>query len=205
VVLLAAGIVLRLDGARVLGGLAQQLRHGIDDAVAGRPAPGSAVVERAGELLALVGPLLAVLFGAGLVATLVPALVARRGRGSTAVALPAEPRRNLGRAVLGLAAAALIALLMLALLGQLWPAVLGLSRGGAAPRARLLQLAASAVAGTGALLVLAGLADLSLERVRLLRGLALTRSEQRTEWREQGGDPDVRRQVRRLARPEGRR
>lgn len=170
------GAALGALGDAVRGEMADLVRGGLDAALFSRPDPGEALVSALARGGALALPLVLAPGLAALAAALIPALVARRfGRGSTSAPLPEAPGFRPSRAVLRAAAIAVAAAAILR---------------GFAPGRLSLADAAGALVAAGAALVLAGLAELALERTRLLEALRLTRSEAR---REQGAPKTARR------------
>jgi flagellar biosynthesis protein FlhB len=165
--LAAVAIVLGCGGEELGSALADLVRGGLETAVLTRPDPILALVDalRSGAIIA--APLVLAPAAAALVASAAPALWARRhGPGSTAAPLPEAPRMVAERAILSFAAAGVAALALI------WGLV--------AAHATLSRISA-AIFVAGVALLLAGLADLALQRARLVEALSLNRSEARRE------------------------
>jgi len=191
--LAAFGLASSAFGRAIADGFSALVHRGFETALGSRPDPVAALLEALsrGALIAL-ALVVAPALGAGL-AVLVPALVAKRRSGSTAVALPEMPRSPVRRAVLFGAAIAIAALVIAHGFAAARPAFALLALGDpSALRPLATRLAASAAAA-GAALVLLGLADISLERIRLIEALKLTKSEGRRE----NGVPETARRLRR--------
>lgn len=185
--LAAFAATLGLGGEALGSALADLVRDGLERAVLERPDPIAALAEalRRGAIIA--APIVLAPAAVALIAAVAPALWARRhGRGSTSAPLPSMPPRSPERAVLFAAAAAVAALAMA------WGLV--------AARTTLSRVSAGIFAA-GVALLLAGLADLALQHVRLVEALSLTRSE---ASREDGANEAARR-VRSEQRAERRR
>jgi len=165
--LVAFAATLGLGGEALGSALADLVRGGIERAVLERPDPIDALADALLRGAAIAAPIVLAPATAALIAALAPALWARRhGRGSTSAPLPSMPPRSPERAVL-LATAATVASLAMA-----WGLV-------AAPPT--LSRVSAAIFAAGVALLLAGLADLALQRARLVEALSLTRSEARRE------------------------
>jgi len=198
----AAGAVGYLLGEQIAASFCALVEQGLASAVAERSDPGAALASGLGRGLVSILPLLLIPAAVGIVTALIPAIAARRGGGETAVPLPAQPRR-FSRGVLSLVAVVVFALLALAILrghGDLIArSIAGLETeavwGG--------NLVALLVLAAGATMVLAGLADLALDRASLLSTLALRPADAQREERAASGDPRVRAQVRARARENG--
>jgi hypothetical protein len=178
------------------------VRAGIGGAVGGRLDPATALQRSLVDGLWLIAPLLIAVAMVGAVGALVPALLARRGRagGRPAVGLPRPPRRRAGQVLLGVFGATLLVCLILAGIGDLGVLLVALMAGEPGAAWGIADLVADGLGAAGAVLVLAGLADLALARARLFEALRVSRGEQRLEQRAQGSDPAVAVEVRRLAR-----
>jgi hypothetical protein len=173
------GCALLAFGSAVGRGLLGLVDGGLAAAVSSRPDPVDALVAALGRGARIAVPLLLAPALAALLAALIPALVARRfGRGSTSNPLPEAPGFRPGRAVLRVAAIAV--------------AAAAVAHGFAAGRPNV-ESAAAALVAAGTALLLAGLAEIALERARLFEALRLTRSEARREQ----GVPETARRLRR--------
>jgi hypothetical protein len=162
------GALFALGGA--LGeGLTELVRDGLT-AASTRPDPIAHLVGALGRGAILALPLVLAPAAGAAVAAILPALVARRhGRGSTSVPLPDANAPALGRSTLRAAAAV--------------AASLAVIQGFAAAKTFSVAALSTAAVAAGLVLVTAGLAELALERVRVLEVLKLTRSEARREER----------------------
>jgi len=199
VLLAAAGVVL-IGGEAVALGFTQLVASGLEAAVVHRSSPAAALSALTLDGLMLLVPLLVTIFLVALAAALIPAFVAKRESGRSAVPLP---RRWGGRGAslaIRLAGAALFILLA----AWVWRSHVGslvLFAGGdrAAPQELFTALIQLMVAG-GASLVVVGLADLSIRRRAIWKALHIDTLEARREARAAGGDPAVKAEVRRRAR-----
>jgi len=171
--LAAFAAALGLSGRAIGAALEELVRGGLESAVRSRPDPATALVDTLLRGATLAAPLVLAPACAALVAAVVPALWARRfGRGATSTPLPERPPRTPERAVL-YPAAALVAAIALA-----W----GFAEVDAAA-GRIVEPIAAGIFAAGIALLVAGLADLALQRTRLVEALSLTRSEARREQR----------------------
>ncbi len=140
---------------------------------------------------------LLVLVGGGAFGVL-PAIIARRKQGRTAVPLPSRAPSRLPRIALRLFGSLVFVLLALGIVRGLPPASDPLSLLSSLGRG-MCRIAAAA----GGILVLLGLAELILTRHAVWRSLFLDSAESRREERHQRGDPRVRRERRRRTRSTG--
>jgi flagellar biosynthesis protein FlhB len=207
--LLVAGVALSAAGAvgyllteQLAEALAVLIGDGLQDAVGRRGDPGSVLVHGLARGLVLILPLVLIPAVLGVLAALAPAIAARRGGGSTSVPLPAPPRR-VSSGVLALLALAVFALLALVIVREHGDAIARSLGGPVAGADWAGELIALLVLAAGATMVLAGLADLALERASLLRALALRPSDALREQRAARGDPRTRAQIRAQARDKG--
>jgi flagellar biosynthesis protein FlhB len=170
-------------GGDVLGrAVAGLVRDGLGTAALVRPDPEGALVEALSRGAAIAAPVVLAPAAAALIAAIVPALWARRhGRGSTAAPLPETPPRTPERAILIAAAVAVVALAAAHGFTAVRPALARLPAEGGGAMADVVAAIASSIFVAGIALLVAGLADLALQRVRLLEALALTRSEAQRE------------------------
>jgi hypothetical protein len=201
-VLVAAGAVGYLMGEQLAAALGALVEDGLSDAVLLRSDPGAALAAGLGRGLILILPLLAVPAAAGLTAALVPAIAARRGGGETAVPIPRRARR-FSRGVLTLVALAVFALAALAILRGHGDLIARSIAGASSGMAWVGELVASLVLVAGATTLLAGVADLALDRARLLGELALRPADALREERAASGDPGVRARMRSQSKPNG--
>jgi flagellar biosynthesis protein FlhB len=207
--LLVSGAVLTAAGAagyaladQLGAALAALVERGLLDATVQREGPGSALGSGLVEGLALILPLVLIPAAVGALAALAPAIAARRGGGTTSAPLPAPPRRA-SRGVLSAVALGVFALLALTIIRGHGDAIARSLREPESGAAWAGELIALLVLAAGATMVLAGLADLALERASLLRALALRPSEALREQRAASGDPRVRARIRAQTRREG--
>jgi flagellar biosynthesis protein FlhB len=200
--LLAAGATGYLFSDSVGVALRTLLEDGLAASVDLRDDPARALTAGLGRGLSILVPLLIAPVLAGALAALLPALVARRGSGQTAAPLPTR-RRSAVRYALALASLGLLAAVaVLVVRGHGGEAAL-MASGFETGAGWIGGLVATIVAGAGAVMLLAGLADLAFERVRLLRSLRLTSGEALREDRATSGDPALRERVRARARSAG--
>ncbi|MFO8072182.1 MAG: EscU/YscU/HrcU family type III secretion system export apparatus switch protein [Polyangia bacterium] len=201
--MLSAGLVLVVAGSLAIpagpllgASLAELMRNGLERAFALRTESGAAVATllQAGRLLAwIAAPLLVV----ALAAVSIPAWIARRRGGQTAAPLPRVRERDLFSGALSIAAAAAIVMIAVWILRR--AAGPALERAGAGSEAALGSLAAPfavLLVASGAILCIAGLAEMAWYRARIWRALHLDAAQARREAREQGGDERARRRMR---------
>jgi hypothetical protein len=171
---------LGFGGEAFYAALAGLIRDGLEKAAFERPDPVVALLGAIRNGAIIAAPLILAPAAATLVAAIAPALWARRhGRGSTTAQLPEAPPRTKERAILFCAAA------VTAAFAVAW----GFAGIDAAAR-RIVAPIADGIFAAGVALLLAGLADLALQRVRLVEALSLTRSE---ASREDGANASARR------------
>jgi flagellar biosynthesis protein FlhB len=192
------GLVANTIGAR----LRLLLDQGLAQAVQLRGDPAQALSAGIASGLAILLPLLIAIALVAALVSAAPALAARQGRGSTAVRLPRRSRRYSSGvlAALGVSLFAIVALLIVRSYGG--SAVL-MASGAAVDASWIGELVLALVAAAGGIMVLAGVADLALDRARLLRDLRLTSSESQREQRAARGDPAVRQRAHSEARKGG--
>jgi flagellar biosynthesis protein FlhB len=200
--LTAAGAVGHLLGDQLTTSLTALVEQGLWSAVSERSDPGAALASTLGHGLVALLPLLLVPAAVGVVVALLPAIAARRGGGETSTPIPARTRR-VSRGVLSLVAVVVYALLALLVVRSKGDLIARSLAGREADAAWGGDLVALLVLAAGATMVLAGLADLALERAHLLGTLALRPSDALREQRATSGDPRVRARVRSRAREEG--
>jgi flagellar biosynthesis protein FlhB len=206
---LAGGLAaLTLAGPAIASGLAAHLRTSLAGAVRGEADPGRALAASLAALLRAAAPLVAGALAPGLLAGLAasgflfaPAAAAPRlerldpGRGLARLLAP----ETAAQASLGMARAAVALAAALGFLAGAAPALSSLPRlDVAGVVAALPALAASLAWPLAALLLLAGLGDLALSRMRHRRALRMTRAEVIRERRDEEGDPLLRAERRRL-------
>jgi flagellar biosynthesis protein FlhB len=178
--LAAFALVLGFGGEALCAALADLVRDGLEAAAFARPDPVGALAGAIRDGAIIAAPLVVAPAAATLIAAVAPALWARRhGRGSTTAPLPEAPPRTPERAILFCAAAATAAL-----------AVAWGFAGVDAAEKRIAEPISTGIFAAGIALLLAGVADLALQRVRLVEALSLTRSE---ASREDGADASARR------------
>jgi hypothetical protein len=178
--LAAFALVLGFGGEALCTALTDLVRDGLEAAAFERPDPIAALVGAIRNGAIIAAPLVLAPAAATLIAAVAPVLWARRhGRGSTAAPLPETLPRTPERAILFCAAAATAAL-----------AVAWGFAGVDAAAKRIVEPISNGIFAAGVALLLAGLADLALQRVRLVEALSLTRSE---ACREDGANASVRR------------
>jgi type III secretory pathway component EscU len=200
--LLAAAAVFPAIGRFAASRLAEALRDGLGRALPSLADPGAALADATTLALGIALLLLAAPAAVSLIASLAPALRARRARGNTTVELPPE------RAGESSPAAPRLAALVLALPVVLW--ILGRHRelpaswmaGEPGLAAALGGAIAELLAGVGLLCALAGLAELALGRSRIRSALSLSRSEAARERRSGRGDDRARGELRAAGYPE---
>ena len=200
--LAAAGAVGYLLGDQLDESCRALVEQGLVSAVTERDDPGAALAARLGHGLVLVLPLVAIPAAVAFLVSLLPALAARRGDGETSLPIPHRSRR-LSRGVLSLAALVVFALSALAIVRGKGDLVARAIAGRETEVAWAGELIALLVLAAGGTMVLAGLADLALDRTHMLGTLALRPSEAQREQRAASGDPRVRAQVRSRAREDG--
>jgi len=180
--LIAFAAVLGFGGEALWKALAGLVRDGLEAAVLGRPDPVAALVDALSRGAAVAAPLVLVPAAAALIAAIVPALWARRhGRGSTSSPLPETPPRAPERAIPIAAAVAVVALAAAHGFAAVRPALARLPAEGGGAMKDVVAPIASSIFVAGVALLLAGIADLSLQRASLIEALSLTRSEARRE------------------------
>ena len=180
--LIAFAAVLGFGGEALWKALAGLVRDGLETAVLGRPEPVAALVDALSRGAAVAAPLVLVPAAAALIAAVVPSLWARRhGRGSTSSPLPETPPRTPERAILIATAVTVAALAAAHGFAAVRPALARLPAEGGAVVKDVVAPIASSILVAGVALLLAGLADLALQRASLVEALSLTRSEARRE------------------------
>jgi len=180
--LVALAAVLGLGGEALWSALSDLIGDGLEAAVLGRPDPVDALVGALSRGAAVAAPLVLAPLAAALIAAVVPALWARRhGSGSTSSPLPEAPPTTPERAIPIAAAAAVAALAAAYGFAAARPVLSRLPAEGAGALPDVVAPIASSIFVGGAALLLAGLADLALQRTSLLEALSLTRSEARRE------------------------
>ena len=165
------------------------VREGLFDAVTLRLDPTTALCGCLARGVAFLSPLAGALFAVALAGAVIPALMARRGVGQTAVSIPKEKPARVSSFVLAAAGVAAFTLLSVKIIGgHGFPS----TGAGSAPA----DLPFSLIAAAGVVMCLVGMIDLALRRARIWRNLHLTRSEAVREERASSGDRAARSRVR---------
>ncbi|MCP4604134.1 MAG: hypothetical protein GY847_27035 [Proteobacteria bacterium] len=206
---IAGGLAL-LASAAVLALFAEQAGHsfmglveqGLDYAVASRPEPGLALNELIKTGVWLILPLILAAFVGGLAGAVVPAVIARRHRGRTAVPLPRAPKERVAFTVLHVFAVFLVILFAAHILRSHMGAVTRLIRNDPGSQVELIYALSKLLAAGGAVMLLMGLAEIALLRHSLWRALHINSLEARREERAAGGDSTVKTEGMRRARHE---
>jgi flagellar biosynthesis protein FlhB len=202
VLLVSAGI-LAFTGDRV-GAYLQDLAQGSLDSVFIRPDPAREVVLTVRNAFFQTLPFFVAVFALGLLGALVPALVARKNRGRTAVPLPKFPKNRFALTLLHIAGAILFVLLALLVFrhraGAVWPLLQGNFDG----VSELFVAFCELLTAGGAILVLVGMAEIAIIRHSVWRTLFLDPMEAKRENRDAGGDNAVKSKSRRRAVREAR-
>ncbi len=193
---LTGGLVLIVSAAMFVsmkewlaGTTVELVRHGLFDAVTLRPDPTTALYGCLGRGIVFLLPFLGALFAVALAGAVIPALMARRGVGQTAVSIPQEKPARVSSFVLNAAGVAAFTLLSIKIIGGHGFSSTG---AGSAPADLLFSL----IAAAGVVMCLVGMIDLALRRARIWRRLHLTRSEAVREERAASGDRAARSRVR---------
>ncbi len=187
--MLGAAAVLSLSGTTLLESMQRLVANGLIRA-GSAVSPGDAVALCLGEAAALVGPIgLAAAVGT-LSGALIPALIARRGKGTTAVPLPSPPAARFAVFAVRLFGA-LVLIAATALIFR--EAGLNWTRGAGAAvwLDALAHVGLKLLIALGLVSVLTGAAELLLLRHAMWRALFLNRSEHRRELRASEGARDI--------------
>lgn len=194
--ILTGGLVL-IAGAAIFGSMKDWLagasvglvRDSLFDAMTLRLDSTAALCGSLGRGIAFFLPLAGALFAVALAGAVIPALIARSGKGRTAVPIPKEKPARVSSFVLAAAGVAVFTLLSIKIIGGH-----GFPFKGAG--SAFADLSLSLIAAAGVVMCLVGMIDLSLRRARIWRSLHLTRSEAVREERAAMGDRAARSRVR---------
>jgi flagellar biosynthesis protein FlhB len=186
-VLLVSAAMLAFTGDRA-GAYLQDLAQGGLDSVFMRPDSAREAVLTVSSAFFQSLPFLATVFVAGLLGALVPAMVARKNRGRTAVPLPKFPKNRFALTLLHLAGAILFTLLAVLVFrrraGAVWP----LMQGDFSATSGLLSAFCELLTAGGAILLLVGMAEIAIIRHSVWRTLFLDSMEAKREHRDAGGN-----------------
>ena len=145
-------------------------------------------------------PLLFALFVAAALGTLVPALVFHKRGGSSAVALPKEPKPGPAVGVVKLMSALLVLLIAVTIFKSARYDLVRLQTGDQGALIALGGAIFDTLLAAGALFILTGLCEVALMRQKILGALSLNRSEARAEHKASAGDPALSRERQRRMR-----
>ncbi len=165
------------------------VRDGLFDAVTLRTDPTEALYGYLASGIAFLLALAGVLFAVALAGAVVPALIARRGVGRTAVSIPKEKPARISSFVLAATGVAVFTLLSVKI-------VAGHGFFSTGTGSTTADLPFSLIAAAGVVMCLVGMIDLALGRARIWRSLHLTRSEAVREDRASSGDRTAKSRVR---------
>jgi flagellar biosynthesis protein FlhB len=197
-VLLAAAGMLALTGDRA-GVYLQNLVHRSLETIFIESEPTLEIVQTARSAFFQILPFLTTVFAAGLLGALVPAIVARKNRGRTAVPLPKFPKNRIALTAIRTAGATLFTLLALYIFREQVGSVWRVLQGDLSAINELFVALCQLLAGGGAVLVLLGMAEIAIIRHGVWRTLFLNKMEAKRESREAGGDSEVKSRQRRRA------
>jgi hypothetical protein len=166
----------------------QDLARSSLGAVFTRPEPTLELVQTAKSVFFQTLPFLTTVLAAGLLGALVPAMVARKNRGRTAVPLPKFPKNRIALTLLRTSGAVLFTLLAFYIFRRRVGAVWHLLQGDYNAANDLFIAFCELLTAGGAVLVLLGMAEIAIIRHSVWRTLFLDRMEARRENRDAGGD-----------------
>ncbi len=209
--MLSTGVVLSTGAAAIhllasdaIDEIALWLEDGLSRAVFYRPDPVGALIDGLTGASTLLIPFLGVLAGTAMILNALPALVSKKGKGRTSVELPGDGRPGAGSLVL--TGFSVVLFLVFAL--SIFTGFLGQFSFETTPEGAtelVVEAAVSLMACAGAVLCVAGLAEIALERGRIWRSLHLSTGEARWEARDATGDRTVRARIADMARAGGNR
>jgi hypothetical protein len=177
----------------------QNLAQGSLEAVFVRPEPTLELVQTVRSAFFQTLPFLTTVFAAGLLGALVPAMVARKNRGRTAVPLPKFPKNRIALTLIHTAGAVLFTLLAFFIFRRRIGSVWHLVQGDHSALNELFIAFCELLTAGGAVLVLLGMAEIAIVRHSVWRTLFLDRMEAKRESRDAGGDSAVKSKHRRRA------
>jgi len=200
--LLAVAAVLATTSEELGRSLVTLAGQGLTWAAAPPSDPWSALKEllKGGALLVL--PILVAAFLAALAGAVLPAIIARRHRGRSAVPLPDAPTERVPLAVLRSLGVCVAVLLFAQIVRSHSGVVWRLADGDLGAGAELLNAFCQVLACFGAVMLLVGLMEIAVMRRAIWKALHLSSSEARREERAAGGDEAVKREGMRRARRE---
>ena len=147
-----------------------------------------ALKEALGKGLVLIVPILTAALIAGSISSLLPAILAKKSGGRTAVPLPNVPRISFSSSILKITGMILALLVSLLIIRSHAGALASSMEGNGSAAIDLFNGLLGLLAAGGVVMILAGLADQAIKRHTLWRLLHLSRSEAGREQRMTGGD-----------------
>lgn len=198
--MLSSGAALALFGEGLGATVLSLARKGVANATARPVGAGAELCGALLEAARALFPLFAAILAAALIGAVLPAALAKRKRGRTAVPLPPAPKARLATAVIYLFGAGVVALSSIYILRGSAGAASGLLRGDLGASESIFRSLCKALAAGGAVMLLVGLAEISLLRTEIWKALHLDSREARRELRAAGQDQATKREGARRAR-----
>ncbi len=200
--LLAMAAVIAFAGEDLGRSLVTLTLQGLTWAAAPPSDPGSALKELLHEGSLIVLPILAAAFLAALAGAVLPAIIARRHRGRSAIPLPDAPTERIPLAMIRILGVSVAVLLFAQIVKSHSGFVWRLADGELGAGTELLTALSEILACFGAVMFLVGLMEVAVLRRAIWKALHLNSLEARREERAAGGDAAIKREGMRRARQE---